>query len=171
MIAVRRVATLAGVAAAAALLSACAQLETQWDKVVTPDVAATRHTDGAVATAGAENVHTLRVGDCLPKDVNGEVATVAVVPCRQQHASEVFARVTLDDPAYPDDDTMNAHTWAACEELFEPYVGAAYGTSAFTLSALAPSRESWDQGDTSVVCLLHPASGEPSTGSARQSGS
>jgi hypothetical protein len=117
-------------------------------------------------TAGAADVFDVRVGDCLGDFGDSEqVSDVAVVPCEDEHAQEVYATAQVPDGGdLPSDDDLQAQAQETCTTQFQAYVGLAYEESALDFTWLQPTAESWDQGDRELVCLVYDPAG-PVTGS------
>lgn len=119
------------------------------------------------------SVMQIRVGDCFNNpQVNAEgfVEELAVVDCGDPHDREVFASLQFPegDGTFPGDDGFDDFSETGCVEAFEPYVGIVYDDSAFFISTLEPTQESWDSGDREILCILY----EPdvkTTGSAQGS--
>ena len=125
-------------------------------------------------TAGVlTSVFDLAAGDCFGTN-EGPLASVLVVECGQPHVYEVFALVYHDgaaSAAYPGDDAMTEYADTACRVPFETYVGRDYATSAYWITTIAPSADTWAQGDREIVCTLRMGSeGEEVSGSAQGSG-
>lgn len=115
-------------------------------------------------TAGAD-VFDVRVGDCLGDFGDAEQVTdVAVVPCTDEHAQEIYATATVPDGEFPSDDDLRAQAEETCTTEFQTYVGLPYAESALDFTWLQPTAESWDQNDRELVCLVYDPAG-PVTGS------
>ena len=120
--------------------------------------------------AGPVPVGDLAVGDCFDDVAAGlnEVEEVPVVPCEGPHANEVFALLEQPGQEFPGEEEMGSLAGEGCYAAFEDYVGAPVETSTLTAFPIAPTAESWAQGDREVVCVL--TGSGPRTGSARGSG-
>jgi hypothetical protein len=136
--------------------------------IVTP-VPSTGGGTGGVMTS----VFDLVTGNCFGTS-EGPLSTVLVVDCGQPHVYEVFALVTHEgdeSAAYPGDDAMSEYGDTACQVPFESYVGRDYATSAYWITTISPSVDTWAQGDREIVCTLRMGSdGEVVSGSAQGSG-
>nr|WP_246401681.1 septum formation family protein [Jiangella mangrovi] len=118
-------------------------------------------------TADAADVFDVRVGDCLGDFADSEQVTdVAVVPCTDEHAQEVYATAQVPDGELPSDDDLQTQAVETCTTEFQTFVGLAYEESALDFTWLQPTAESWDQGDRELVCLVYDPAG-PVTGSLR----
>ncbi|MBC7291384.1 MAG: septum formation family protein [Actinotalea sp.] len=127
------------------------------------------------------DVVTVEVGDCLraPEKSQAQIVTVRKVDCKEPHehevyATEPFAGVDGATPGgYPGDAALTAFAQARCLEEFEGYVGVDYRDSSLFFTWLLPSPRGWEgegkHRDRSVVCLVT-GTGEPRTGSVRQTG-
>lgn len=119
-------------------------------------------------TADAADVFSVRLGDCLGDFADAtQVTDVAVVPCADEHAQEVYATAQVPDGAtLPADDDLRAQAEETCTTEFEAYVGLPYAESALDFTWLQPTAESWEQGDRELVCLVYDPAG-PVSGSLR----
>lgn len=129
-----------------------------------------RDASGRVTRPQDISVFGLQVGDCFDFDPVGEVRTVHVVPCADSHVYEAFAQPVLPGGAYPGDDAIAADAEARCVAQFESFVGATYDQSAWYVTYVHPTPDSWAEGDREVLCALHNQAGTAVTGSARASG-
>lgn len=80
-----------------------------------------------------------------------------VVDCDEEHHGEVVgrARMVADvDDSMPEPEALRTRSIDACVRSFEEYVGIAYLESRFTLQPIAPSTESWIDGDRNVACIV-----------------
>ncbi|GAB3160596.1 hypothetical protein GCM10027059_08950 [Myceligenerans halotolerans] len=137
-------------------------------------------TEGQETTAGQEDAEDpsrtrpvdLDSGDCLDTEEVDGVALlywIPVVPCDEPHHGEVFGVTRLDD-SVADGGSGSAPTqaqlWEAadayCYPEFDEFVGEAWAASELTYWPVAPSRESWEEGDRKVACIVE--SEDPVTG-------
>ncbi len=144
------------------LLSACGGgLET--DKT-------TRDASGAITEAGELGAGALQVGDCyLLGEAESQIDTVDGVPCTTAHDFEVFAVFDLPDGDFPGNEGVSDAAGEQCLEAFESYVGLAYSQSVFEGATIAPTEQTWGNGDREVICSLSDPSGQMSE-SARNTG-
>jgi hypothetical protein len=140
-----------GLVLVAALVSACAD-----PAGITP-VPSPRQV-GSVATIDLE------VGECFAMGVSdgGDVDMVGLEPCRSPHDLEVVGRV--EDPAgptasYRGRDAIEALASAACDSMFQAYVGVPPIASNINAWIFTPTATSWASGNRTVVC----AAGDPGT--------
>lgn len=127
----------------------------------------------AMTTACAGNVFSLEVGQCFnDPDEFDEVSSVETVDCSESHDNEVYHLFDLPDGDYPGRLTAQDLADTGCEAAFESYVNRDYPSSAYVISTLVPSSDSWESSakDREVVCFLFDLTLEPTTGSARNSG-
>lgn len=99
----------------------------------------------------------LVTGNCvaeLPED--GNVTTVRVVPCTEQHAAQVYSQYAFDEDAvWPGQDAAHLRVSGACQ------LSVAMVEEGVTAVTWAPTPSSWQRGDRTGLCLaVHPA---PST--------
>lgn len=124
------------------------------------------------------NEYTLTVNECFDRveDLTGGLLRVITtrLPCTEPHQAQIFA--TVDYPAnhpsyYPGDDIMEDYALASCYVFFEPWVDAAYETSALEIRAITPPREEFEeQGYRRIQCYVERLDREPLIGDARSSG-
>lgn len=113
--------------------------------------------------AGADGVFSADPGQCLAEPSPG-----ARVSCDGQHGAEVFYTFNLQGGDYPGDGQVRDEAAAQCGAQVVAYLGGEDTESRYTVTALTPSRATWeDDGDTEVLCLL--TSDGPTSGSAFQS--
>ncbi|MBI9115850.1 septum formation family protein [Sanguibacter suaedae] len=92
------------------------------------------------------------MGSCieaLPAD--GDVATVTVVPCDEEHDAQVVAAEELDGDEFPGDGAVREDTARVCtvDDLTLPDGDV----PELELSVWVPSEASWDDGDRTGLCL------------------
>jgi hypothetical protein len=127
------------------------------------------------AACSTGSVFELAVGDCFD-DVSGdggvatEVSDVPVVDCSEPHDNEVYAVFEMDDLIYPGVLGVQDAADEGCLGRFSPYVGIDYYESSLDYIYLAPSAESWEEGDREVICALYAMDLSKLTGSMRNSG-
>jgi hypothetical protein len=104
------------------------------------------------------SINDLEVGDCVELDFDAdELSTVPVVSCTEPHHAEVFVVADLfdEDDEFPGREAMRRRIDEQCgAEAFEDYVGTPYAESSLERSFAAPSPDSWDAGDRTVVCFV-----------------
>jgi hypothetical protein len=118
---------------------------------------------------GAEEVDIadLKVGDCLADSLPGEgeeIFSVQTLPCSEPHSEEIFATVTVPDGDgdFPGMEAIGAQAEGLCVADFEDFVGLPYEESAFYVGLITPSKESWSQGDRSILCTIYDPAGKVS---------
>ncbi|WBU38220.1 septum formation family protein [Homoserinibacter sp. YIM 151385] len=156
-----RLAALGAIAALGVALSGCSVINELTGGVE-------RDEDGQVVT-GNENadVFSIKIGDCIDSDaLSGEIDSVPIVPCSEEHDAEAFANVLLEDGDYPSQDVIDQAAEEACyTDNFEEFVGVAYDDSELDATYLSPTQESWTSGsDREILCLITDPAGK-STGS------
>lgn len=115
-----------------------------------------RDESGDVTEASDADAFSIRVGDCLESmDWGAEgFTTVPVIPCAEEHESEVYAAVDLPEGDYPGDESVATQADEYCYGEFQGFVGVAWEDSAYDYGYLSPSPESWEQGDREVLCMV-----------------
>lgn len=120
---------------------------------------------GELLEAGEIDVFELQVGDCvdgLADDADGatdeQVSRVRVMPCEQEHSDEIFAAVPIPDgDEYPGDEDIMELANTGCYDRFEEFVGVPWSDSELDFGFLAPTAESWGEGDREILCTVgHP---------------
>ena len=125
-----------------------------------------------LVTACGTSVFDLEVGQCFDDPDSFEaVADVDIVSCDQAHDNEVYAIEQISGGGnWPGQDLVADAADEACLAAFEAYVGIDYLSSSFEIGWLAPTSDSWADGDREVVCFLFDPTLEPITGSVEDSG-
>jgi hypothetical protein len=143
--------------------------------VAGPSTTTSEPTTSSAPAGGTISVFELGVEDCFdapaPSTEPAEVEEVELIPCEEEHASEVFAQTAFEsvDPAYPGEDQLIDYATRFCVDAFEPYVGLPYADSALTVSHFWPTASAWESTDDRTIhCVLFRKEG-PSVGSARDS--
>jgi hypothetical protein len=111
------------------------------------------------------SVFDLEAGMCIDgvRDAEGRVDQLAVVACDRAHDGEVFNVFDLDgdaDAAFPGPVEVDELAAVECEARFEDYIGLPFQESRFQATYIAPSGETWADGDREVVCFAYVARGE-----------
>lgn len=114
---------------------------------------ADRDEEGVITSSGRIAATSLRVGDCLNGDLDGErILSVDAVPCDTSHTWEVYGVFELGSSTYPGKDEVARLSNDGCIARFEGYVGIGPNDSELGVMLLYPERSSWH--DRSVSCLL-----------------
>lgn len=114
--------------------------------------------------------YALLVGECLDDLSSGFVGDENFVDCAAPHTYEVFSTFAAADGAFPGDDALSQAAFTGCDAAFEGFVGIPYGDSTLDWEFVAPTEQTWSDGDRSISCLLYDPAGEVSgtlEGSAR----
>jgi hypothetical protein len=122
------------------------------------------------ATAGAE-IPDLAVGDCFDTSATSGQTTlyrIPVVPCSTAHGGEIYAETTAPDSltrngAAPTQQALWDAADAYCYPEFTKFVGMRWARSELLYWPIAPSEESWAEGDRRILCVVE--SEQPVTGS------
>ena len=128
-----------------------------------------RDSNGNVIEAGDVSVFSLNVGDCFVDLPSGDVSTVNVVPCADDHSYEIYHEFDIDLAAY-DAAAVQSAANDGCLSAFQPYMGVGYEQSYYDFDGLQPSAGSWEQDDREVICLATPTNGGTTQGTARGAG-
>jgi hypothetical protein len=103
------------------------------------------------------DVFDLRVGDCLDGFADDtQISKVQALPCSEQHTDEIMAAVDVSDEEeeYPGAEAMQERADGACYQAFEEYVGVPWDDSQLDYGFLAPTEESWAEGDRQILCTV-----------------
>jgi hypothetical protein len=118
--------------------------------------------DTGSPSSDSDNVFTADPGQCLDEPEVGRP-----VSCDGNHRAEVFYTFNLTEGDFPGDSAVREQSDSRCSSQLTAYVGGE-DTSDYSVDALVPSEESWnDSDDTEVICLL--VTPDPVEGSAFQS--
>lgn len=124
------------------------------------------------ATAGAE-IPDLAVGDCFDTSATSGQTTlyrIPVVPCSTAHGGEIYAETTAPDSlarngTAPTQQALWDAADAYCYPEFTKFVGMRWARSELLYWPIAPSEESWAEGDRRILCVVE--SEQPVTGSLK----
>jgi len=123
--------------------------------------------DGEVVEAGEVGAFRLQIGDCFDSDAEGEVESLPVVPCSDEHTGEVFHLFDLPDGEFPGTAAVSESAQDGCLAAFEGYVGRDFASSRYDIGTLSPTEATWDGiDDREIVCTLFDVDGARLTGSA-----
>ena len=115
---------------------------------------AERDESGQVSDGGRVTIIDLRVGDCVPDEMDaGEHLTMDVVPCSEPHHGEVFATFDLDGE-YTNQPEIDRLSDAGCLDRFEDYIGVPPRQSELRVQVFRPTSERSFDHDPGVVCLV-----------------
>jgi hypothetical protein len=111
---------------------------------------------GELVEATDVNVFELQVGDCLDGFAdNSQLSKIRAVPCSEAHTDEIMAAVDLpDEDEYPGAEAIEERAEEACHEEFTQFVGRPWDDSQLDYGYLAPTEESWADGDREVLCTV-----------------
>lgn len=110
--------------------------------------------------AGEKSWAELTVGDCFDgPDIPDDSATVPLVPCDDEHVSEVFAVADLPDGAWPGQAVVDEQAFDRCLDEFTEFVGEPYAESSLYLWTVTPVEEGWAYGDREAFCVVEPGHG------------
>ncbi len=113
-----------------------------------------RDSAGVVTAKATIDTYSLTVGDCTGPIAPNDARSFTVVPCTQKHNWEAFARTTLDDASFPGQKAVSAAATDFCDASFATFIGVKRTKSAYQLTILQPTKDTWDNfGDREVMCL------------------
>jgi hypothetical protein len=103
----------------------------------------------------------LEVGQCLPADAGVEGRRVdrpPTVPCDEPHRYEVYARDDLEPPddTWPGEELLDANARRLCGLAIPDATGRPIEElpDGVTMLYIAPTEDSWSDGDREVECLF-----------------
>ena len=99
-----------------------------------------------------------------------EVGDITTANCAEEHTGEVYYILTLTQDTLPSRAEIEKLTSDTCDDNFEAYVGSATNETELDVTAMFPTKNSWDKGDRDIVCIVIPAEGKTLTQSVRGSG-
>lgn len=134
--------------------------------------------DQATQTLGLdqEDVFSLKVGTCF-NDPNGAaieedelISDVPVRDCNTPHDNEVFHVFDLPESLeQPEATLVQDAAYTECGQAYATFVGMDYDDSAYEMNYMAPSDESWADGDREIACYLYNPESEQMTASMKGS--
>ena len=134
---------------------------------------ASRDSSGAIDRSGRVDAFDIRLGDCFNDSASAgaEISDIDGVSCASPHDNEVFAVFDLDLKMFPEGDAITDIALDACVQRFEPFVGRDYSSSSLDVTAMFPTRQSWNElNDREIVCALYDIDLKKLQGSMRESG-
>ncbi len=97
----------------------------------------------------------LEEGDCFDDpEVSTDIRAVPPVACDQPHDNEVFATFDLVGATYPGGEALEDEALAGCTDRFPGQVDARFAEADLVIGVLVPTRDSWEDGDREVVCVV-----------------
>lgn len=132
----------------------------------------------ATETLGLDekDVFSLEVGSCFnnPSDViieNDEMITdVPIRECTKPHDNEVFHIFELTGMTEQRDaQAIEDQVYSQCATAYSTFIGKSYDDSTYDMSYLAPSDESWVNGDREITCFVYNPKAEQMTSSMQGS--
>lgn len=110
----------------------------------------------SAATVGSGDVFKLKVGQCFDDpDQFENVTDLEMIACDEAHDNEVYALFDLPDGTFPGVSVIKELAGTGCHDSFAGYVGLDYASSVLDFSWLAPTPNSWENGDQEVVCIAY----------------
>jgi len=117
------------------------------------------------AAPGDGGTFILPVGACLDDVPGGFISSSNLVDCAVPHTYEVFSSFLLPEGAFPGDDAAASAAEQGCDAAFPSFVGIPYDQSALDYQYVAPTVDTWADGDREISCLLYDPAVEQTTGS------
>ena len=126
----------------------------------------------SVLSAITNRTHStnLKVGQCIQVPDGSTVYDVELRDCSKEHTGEVYYILTLTQDTLPSRAEIEKLTSDTCDDNFEAYVGSATNETELDVTAMFPTKNSWDKGDRDIVCIVIPAEGKTLTQSVKGSG-
>jgi hypothetical protein len=96
------------------------------------------------------------VGDCLDGFADDtEISTVRAMQCSEEHTDEIMAAIDLSaEDEFPGAETVQERAEEDCHEQFERFVGVPWDESQLDFGFLAPTEQSWADGDREILCTV-----------------
>jgi Septum formation len=115
---------------------------------------------GASEAAAGEmvSVFDLEVGQCFNQTEETIVEEVEVIDCESLHDYEIYGvanHPAADGEPWVGEGEMESFVKTECVERFEPFVGMDYESSTLYIYYLAPTEDTWGEGDREVICSLY----------------
>ena len=121
---------------------------------------------GQVTESSNVGVFAVKLGDCMMDTGTGVLTDANILPCDEPHDQEVYHEITMEDGDY-DDAAIDAASEECIGDAYTSFVGVGYQESAFDVTTLTPSQESWEQNNDRVIqCIIYDPEGQ-TTGSLK----
>lgn len=111
----------------------------------------------AIDEVAIPGTNQIGVGQCTNLefgDETTEVNEIVTLDCAEEQKWEAFAETTVEGEEYPGMDAVTAQSEEFCLGEFETFIGASCDDSDFEMTFLHPTQESFDQGDSTISCLV-----------------
>ena len=93
---------------------------------------------------------------CVREPDDETASFVTAVDCRAEHDVEVMSRTSLKKTKrWPGDEAVNTAAFEKCSAAFAGYVGVPFDESRLEASFYSTDKEGWEQGDTTLICLIY----------------
>jgi hypothetical protein len=128
------------------------------ESAAAPSEPAESQAAASLAPGEMTSVFDLENGQCFNGADEDIVDEVEVVDCDAPHDYEIYH--VVDHSAGPSDswigdEEMEAFVDDECKGAFEPFVGTDYDSSDLFIYFLAPTENTWSQGDRELICSLY----------------
>ena len=104
------------------------------------------------------SVFDLETGQCFNLAEQTTVEEVEVIDCESLHDYEIYGAAdypAADGEPWVGEEEIQSFVESECVDKFEPFVGTTYEDSTLYIYYLAPTEETWGQGDREVLCSLY----------------
>jgi hypothetical protein len=88
----------------------------------------------------------------VPRELNGVIHALTVLPCSQPHNGQVFTTLNAPDGPYPSDVALQTAALDACAKAAPSFLGT--DQSLLHTVAFFPRKDGWSLGDRDEHCLL-----------------
>ena len=113
---------------------------------------AERDASGRITEAGYLDETSLEAGDCV-NDPDEDDILYRVVPCREPHESEIFAKFDLEGDGYPGVDSVQRRAEAGCRHRIDDVAFPRLAGALSDVLYFSPDRVDWAVGDRYVLCF------------------
>jgi hypothetical protein len=98
----------------------------------------------------------LKSRTCVREPEDATASYVTAVDCRAEHDVEVMSRTSLSKTEkWPGDEVVEDAAFEKCSDAFTGYVGLPFDDSRLELSFYSTDEEGWEEGDTTLICLVY----------------
>jgi hypothetical protein len=111
------------------------------------------------------SVFRLRTGECVDYSRSG-ISSPSVVPCRQPHDAEIYARFALAEHHWPGTAAIGVQARQGCTARLGSYLNPQLAATILAESYIFPDRGAWNAGERTVICEIRGTAGKL-TGSVR----
>lgn len=146
----RRVCSVGAATLLAGTLAGCSAL----DSLTGGSSDAATNAAGTTRDGAGSEPTAAQAGDCIEVIPDGTFTELDIVTCDQNHTGEIFAATDLPEGRYPGEKKVVEQSNTFCKKEFSTFVGVPYDDSALYFVSFYPTKESWEQEDRAVQCVL-----------------